>query len=346
MRYRVFLLSVVLMGSAAWGAYVQSGAAGEMALSARTFLTSLSPQLQKQASFDFADEERFNWHYIPRARKGVSFRDLDAAQRKLGHAFIASGLSSDGYLKMARIMYLEELLYEMESARNREGSRERRHPDGYFFSVFGEPSDGGAWGWRLEGHHLSLNFSLREGKVISATPMFWGANPATAKQGPQAGLRALASEELVARELLHSFEGSARRAVIISSEAPSDIITRASQIAEMGRPEGIPMKDMNRQQSELMTELLKIYVHSLRSDVAEAEWGKIQKAGMDDLYFAWAGGTEAGEPHYYRIQSPEFVIEYDNTQNNANHIHAVWRDFKNDFGRDLLKEHYRESHRR
>ena len=309
-----------------------------MATGARNFLASLGQEQSAQATFPFGDEERFNWHYFPRPRKGVAFKQLDGAQRTLAHAFFSTGLSRRGYSKASEIMYLEEILFQLE------GERATRDPDAYFFSVFGQPSSTGDWGWRLEGHHLSLNFTIQKGDVISTTPLFFGANPAQVKKGPQAGLRALATEEDLGRRLLKSFHGAQRKKVVIDVEAPQDIITRASRKAEMGAPAGLSLASMNQEQGGLLLELLEEYAHRLRPDLAEAELEKLRLAGPEKIHFAWAGGSEAGQPHYYRIQGSTFVIEYDNIQNNANHIHTVWRNFENDFGRDLLREHYALQH--
>lgn len=321
------------------GAWAQSGSqvVREMVDGARHLLASLSSEQKATATFSFTDKERLNWHFIPRERKGLAFKAMTPAQRKLAHAFITSGLSREGAAQAANIMYLEQILYE------RENQSSSRDPDGYFFSVFGEPSGSSVWGWRLEGHHLSLNFTLQDGKVISGTPAFFGANPAQVKVGSHRGLHVLAAEEFLGRRLLGLFTGEAREKVIINVEAPADILTAASREAMMGPPEGVAVAAMNREQSELLWKLMEVYAHRLHPELAESELGKIRRAGTNLLHFAWAGGSEAGQPHYYRIQGPGFVIEYDNIQNNANHVHTVWRDFDGDFGRDLLREHYAHS---
>ncbi|MDA2928925.1 DUF3500 domain-containing protein [Acidobacteria bacterium AH-259-O06] len=338
MKYRFFVFVFLFVIVAGMGAHLERSIVADMAVSGSAFLASLPAHQHQSATFSLGDEERFNWHYIPRSRKGIPLKDLTPAQRKLAHAFLASGLSPGGYIKATQIMFLEELLYQVE------GNRARRDPDAYFFSVFGQPSETGTWGWRVEGHHLSLNFTTHDGKLISATPSFWGANPAVAKGGPQAGLRVLATEELLARRLLHSFQADKRKKVMIDVEAPRDIITRASRKAEIGSPLGVAMKEMTKEQAQLLMGLLEVYAQRLRRQLADVELKKLHGAGLDKIHFAWAGGSEAGQPHYYRIQGPTFVVEYDNIQDNANHIHSVWRNFENDFGVDLLKEHYKTSH--
>ena len=249
-----------------------------------------------------------------------------------------SGLSPLGYSKANQIMFLEQVLHEVEDGRL------RRDPDAYFFSIFGQPSTTRNWGWRVEGHHLSLNFTAQEGKLISATPSFWGANPAEVRQGTNKGLRVLAAEEELGRRLLHSFEGPQREKVVIDAEAPADIITANSREVQIGSPVGVVVAEMKKEQVELLMALLDVHAHRWRDELASAALEKLRQAGLEKIHFAWAGGSEPGQPHYYRIQGPTFVIEYDNTQNNANHVHTVWRDLESDFGLDLLAEHYKKGH--
>jgi hypothetical protein len=320
-------------------AWTDSGGrvAQEMATEAEHFLAELGPEQQERASFFFNDAERFNWHYIPRKREGISFREMTPAQRKLATGLLASGLSRAGILKAMNIMVLDQVLYEIQN-QNR-----TRDPDAYYFTVFSQPSATEDWGWRVEGHHLSLNYAIHQGRVVSSTPSFWGADPAEVRSGRHRGLRPLAHEEDWARRLLHSFEGDRRKKVVINVEAPRDIITGTSRKAEPGTPRGIGVAEMNPEQVNALMELIQEYAHRLRPELAEMELDELRKAGIEKIHFAWAGGTESGQPHYYRIQGPTFLIEYDNTQRNANHIHTVWRDLQNDFGEDTLAEHYAES---
>ncbi|MGH9339914.1 MAG: DUF3500 domain-containing protein [Acidobacteriota bacterium] len=332
---KLALLLTLSLACLAWFAN-DDGSASEMAAAARVFLVSLSPELQERATFAFQDEERFNWHFIPRERKGLPFRDMAAGQRKLAQGFLASGLSPQGYIKANQVMYLDQILHVMEN------NAPRRDPDGYFFSIFGEPSATRAWGWRVEGHHLSLNYTVNDGK-ISALPMFYGANPGEVRQGPHQGLRVMQAEEDLGRQLVATFQGSLTERVIIDVQAPRDIVSGTSRQAEIGDPVGVSLAQMDRSQKEILSALIDVYVGRLQPELAEAELARIRQAGLEKIHFAWAGGTGRGEPHYYRIQGPTFLIEYDNTQNNANHIHTVWRDLENDFGKDLLGEHYTTS---
>jgi hypothetical protein len=232
-------------------------------------------------------------------------------------------------------MSLEDILRVLEN-----DSGARRNPEGYYFSVFGEPSETNVWGFRVEGHHLSLNFTLIRGRV-AGSPSFLGANPAEVRQGPRKGLRVLHAEEDLARELLMSLNAEQKKTAIVSAQAYKDILTEASRKAALnGQPTGLSASKMNQQQRALLQALLDEYVHNVTPGIAQSRLEQIKRAGSN-MYFAWAGVEQKGGPHYYRIQAPEFLIEYDNTQNNANHIHSVWRDFKGDFGLDLLEHHYR-----
>jgi hypothetical protein len=308
-----------------------------MATAARAFLASLGPTQRALASTPFGDDERLNWHFVPRTRKGLPLKGLTPAQQELAHAWLAAGLGEEGHKTARNIMLLDAVLHEIE------GGNPSRDPEAYNFTVFGEPSEYGTWGWRFEGHHISLNFTLHGGEVVSATPSFFGANPAVVQGGPRAGLRTLPKEELIARALFRSFQGEKRAKVLINVKAPADIITGASRRAEPGPPVGITFAEMSKEQARMLLDLMGTYALRWRPEVAEAEMKKVQNAGLENIHFAWAGGGEPGQPHYYRIQGPTFLIEYDNTQNNANHIHSVWRDLKNDFGADDLRAHYESS---
>jgi len=305
----------------------------EMVAAGQKFLAGLRKEQQSQAIIPFDDKERLNWHYIPRERKGLPYKSMTSQQRELANSLMASGLSQEGLQKAQGIQRLEDVL-------RAESGSSIRDPGLYYVSIFGTPGGKRDWGWRMEGHHLSLNFTLRDGQVVSTTPLFLGANPATVHEGPQKGTRVLAKEEELGRALLHTFSGTSRDKVMINVSAPADIVTGASQNAQVGAPVGMSMREMSPAQRQMLTELVEVYAHRLRKELAEEELAKLQAAGMEKIYFAWAGGSEPGQPHYYRIQGPTFVVEYDNTQDNANHIHTVWRDFDHDFGLDPLRAHY------
>jgi hypothetical protein len=284
------------------------------------------------------DDERLNWHFIPKDRKGLAFKDMTADQRQLALGLLKSGMSDRGFGTATNIINLELILQDLEGT----GRRFPRDPGLYYVSVFGKPDKKGAWGWRVEGHHLSVNFTVIGGEVAS-TPSFFGSNPAEVRKGSSKGLRVLAQEEDIARELLRSLSDEQRKEAVFDQTAPKDILTEAKKKVTPLDKAGIASAKLKKDQQELLMKLVKVYVQRVRPDVAEVDLAKIEKAGVDNIYFAWAGSVEPGQGHYYRVQGPTFLLEYDNTQNDANHIHAVWRDFNGDFGEDLLQKHYREN---
>jgi len=309
-----------------------------MAEAANRLLASLTPEQRAKATFTFEDDERQNWHFIPIERKGLPLREMTPAQKHLASALLSAGLSQQGYIKAETVMSLEEVLRILEK-----GTGPERDPEKYYFSIFGEPSAAGTWGYRVEGHHLSQNYAVVNGRV-AGSPSFFGANPAEVREGPRKGLRALAAEEDLGREVIQSLDPEQRKIAVVSAEAYKDILTMSDrQAALKGQPSGLPASKMNSKQFALLTALLEDYARNMPEQIAESREEQIKKAGKD-IYFAWSGGVEKGEPHYYRIQTPAILVEYDDTQNNANHIHSVWRDFNGDFGEDLLKLHYQTSH--
>jgi hypothetical protein len=312
-----------------------------MVSAAQNFLADLSPEQKAKAQFQFSDEERKNWHYIPRPRKGLPIKEMTQPQRLLAHALLATGLSSRGYEKAVTVMSLEEVLAILE--KDKKGGAVR-DPENYYFSIFGEPSLDGVWGWRFEGHHLSFNFALTGDGVASMTPSFFGSNPAEVRDGPRKGLRVLGTEEDLGYELLKSLTDEQKKQAVILAEAPKDIINVPGR--NDTKAEGLPQSKMNPDQQKILDHLIHAYLFRNRIGVASDDWEKIQKAGLDKVDFAWAGGFEPGQGHYYRVQGPTFVLEFDNTQNDANHVHAAWRDFDNDFGSDPLLEHYKEAHQK
>jgi len=319
-------------------AYYRINSSTVMTLAARHFLASLTPEQRAKATFAFQEEERLNWHYIPKERKGLPLLEMTMAQKALAYALLSAGLSQQGYIKAVTIMSLDDVLRVME---NDDGNR--RNPEKYYFTVFGEPADTGTWGFRVEGHHLSQNFTVVNGKVAD-TPSFFGANPAEVREGPRKGLRTLAAEEDLGRDLMESLTPEEKKVAIVTPDAYKDILTEASRKAALaGQPSGLSAAKMTKKQFELLQTLISSYAQNVPEQLALARMEQLKKAGTN-VFFAWAGVEERGGPHYYRIQTPSFLIEYDNTQNNANHIHSVWRDFNGDFGLDLLAMHYQASH--
>lgn len=308
-----------------------------MADAGNKFLASLAENQKAIAQFKFDDGQRFDWHYIPRDRKGIPLKQLNDNQRKLALDFMKTGLSSYGYNKAQAIIDLEPILKELEN-----GSP-RRDPELYYFSIFGVPSKNEVWGWRIEGHHLSLNYTVVNGEMVSNTPHFFGANPAEVKQGPKKGLRVLAAEEDKARALIQSLDDKQKAIAIFSKEAPNDNVTANNRKADPLKPDGLAYQAMTDAQKKSFVSLLEEYLSRMPQDIANDRRTKLKAAGYEKIYFAWAGGINRYEPHYYRIQGPTFLVEYDDTQNNANHIHTVWRDFNGDFGEDLIQKHYKAS---
>ena len=259
-------------------------------------------------------------------------------QQHLAHALLASALSQRGFVKATTIMSLEQVLKELEAGTG----TMVRDAEVYYFSIFGNPGEREVWGYRVEGHHLSLNFTLAPGKPIAVTPSFLGTNPAEIRSGPRKGLPVLASEEDIARKLAQSFSEEQKKVAMYTNVAPRDIITFTNRTVSLLKPEGLGMNKMTKPQAELLWDLVQEYVRRYRVELADKDLERIQKAGLEKIHFAWAGPTEPRKGHYYRIQGPTFLMEYDNTQNDANHIHSVWRDLENDFGDDILKRHYQE----
>ncbi|HEX6059070.1 MAG TPA: DUF3500 domain-containing protein [Gemmatimonadaceae bacterium] len=307
----------------------------DMQQAAETFLASLSVAQRSKATFAFEDAERLDWHFVPRARRGLPLKEMSAEQRGLARGMLRAGLSRRGYLTASTIIDLELVLREMGE------SSTFRDPDLYYFSIFGTPSRAAPWGFRAEGHHLSLNFTLLRDTLIATAPAFFGANPAEVRRGARRGLRALADEEDLGRELVLSFDERQRARAVISAVAPRDIVTGNARSVEPLSPTGIRVTELRPEQAAILLRLLEVYLGRMAEPLAARRRASLERTDFAELAFAWAGSTRRGEAHYYRIQGPSFLVEYDNTQNGANHIHTVWRDFDGDFGRDLLREHYR-----
>ena len=311
--------------------------AGEMAKAATDFLSALQPEQTAKASFALKSDERENWHFIPKPRNGLPLKEMTPPQRNLAHALLKSGLSDRGYGKATNIMSLELVLFDMEN------KSPKRDPELYYVSIFGKPGSTEPWGWRVEGHHLSVNFTIANGKNISATPSFLGTNPGEVKAGPRKGVRILGEEEELGRQLVKSLSDDQKKMAVFSADAPKEVVTGSARKTKALDWVGLPQAKMNVEQKKSLLKILNAYLSRERAELAKGDLAKIEKAGLEKIYFAWAGGLERGEPHYYRIQGPTFLMEYDNTQNDANHVHAVWRDFENDFGEDILRKHYEQN---
>jgi len=305
---------------------------------ANRFLAALDGNQRGKATLPFDADERMNWHFIPKERKGLPLREMSPYQKHLASALFAAGLSQTGYIKAVTIMSLEDVLKIMEK-----DTGERRDPEKYYFSVFGTPANSGTWGYRIEGHHLSQNYTVVNGEAIDG-PSFFGCNPAEVRQGPRKGLRTLAGEDDLSIELIHTLDEQQQKVAVVEPTAYKDILTAASRKAALqGQPSGLSASKMNSRQFDALMALMEEYARNVPDELAEQRMAQINKAARN-IYFAWSGGINSSDPRYYRVQTPSFLIEFDDTQDNANHIHSVWRDFNGDFGEDLLQRHYSASH--
>jgi hypothetical protein len=303
---------------------------------ARTFLATLDPAQNSKAVLPFNSEERFHWFYTPVSRKGIPLKELKASQQAAALALLPAGLSEKGYTKAETIRKLEGVLRELEGSSGRD-------PDLYYFTFFGEPAANGAWGWRYEGHHCSQNWTILNGQSIGSSPQFFGANPAEVREGPMKGTRVLSAEEDFGRSLAKSLSAEQRAEAVLSATAPGDILTSNQRKAAIEEDRGIAYSKLGKNQQGTLLALIEEYLGAQPRAQARQRLDKIREAGFEQIKFAWMGGLEKGQGHYYRVQGKTFLIEYDNTQNGANHIHCVWRDFNGDWGQDLLAEHYRNS---
>jgi hypothetical protein len=307
-------------------------------VAADKFLASLDPAQKTKAALPVTSDERENFRYTPRDRAGLPLKEMTDAQREAAMALIDSALSEKGKLKATQIMSLEGVLAEMEN------NPVKRDPAKYFVAVFGTPGDPKGWGWRFEGHHLSVNLTFVAGKGISVTPSFMGSNPGEVRQGAKKGLRVLAAEEDLARTLATTLLAAGKTDVIFSEKAPAEILSFENRKATALDPVGVPSADLTGTQRSALLTLISEYTGRYRPEIAATDMQKIKAAGLEKIRFGWAGGTKPGDAYYYRIQGPTFLMEAANTQNNANHVHATWRSFDGDFGRDLLGEHFNGQH--
>jgi Protein of unknown function (DUF3500) len=309
-----------------------------MAHAVGAFLAALEAEKRQRSLFALDNPERFNWHYIPRRREGLPLKAMTDTERAAAHQLLRSTLSEPGYRKVVDIMRLEEVL------RQTEFFPFSRDPENYAFTVFSTAGAPLPLGWRLEGHHLSLNFTLVIDSYGAVTPAFMGAHPAEVRTGPLKGFRVLAREQDIAFDLVHSFDAGQRQQTVIAPRSFGDIVSGPRRSDSLKSPAGLPLTQMRPAQRDRALRLIEEYVGNLRRDIADAQLRRVYEAGLDSLHFAWAGSLEAGQAHYYRLHGPTLLIEYDNTRDDANHIHAVWHDLRDDFGLDLLRTHYQTGH--
>jgi len=316
--------------------------AQDLSSKANEFLATLSPELKEKTLFTLLkDEERFNLNFVPKERKGPTFHDFNEQQKKAALALLRASLSSQGYQKTIDIMELEKVLILVEK---QAPDSHYRDPLNYHFCIFGTPTPDKPWGWRFEGHHISINFASTEGKIISSTPSFFGSNPGIVKIEEQKGKQALKLESELALTLVNALSQEQLKVARFSEETPNEIFTGTLRKVSNIEPRGISFKTLSKDQQKIFLQLLDVFVKNYELGFSKTLMDKITKAGMDNLSFAWAGGLQYGLPHYYRIQGPMLLIEYDNIQSNANHVHTVVRDLTNDYAEDILREHYLKEH--
>jgi len=307
-------------------------------VAADKFLALLDPAQKTKAALPFTSDERENFHYTPRDRAGLPLKEMSAAQRDAAMALLDSALSEKGKLKATQIMSLEGILAEIEK------DSFKRDPTKYYVAIFGTPGDPKGWSWRFEGHHLSVNITFATGKGISVTPSFLGSNPGEVRQGVKKGLRVLAAEEDLARTLAITLLAAGKTDIIFSEKAPAEILSFENRKVTVLDPVGVLSSDLTGTQRSALLTLISEYTGRYRPEIAATDMAKIKAAGLEKIRFGWAGGTKFGDAYYYRIQGPTFLLEAANTQNDANHVHATWRSFDGDFGRDLLGEHFSGDH--
>lgn len=312
-----------------------------MEAAATALIQSLDGQQQEKALYKFDDEERKNWHFVPKVRGGLPLREMQDQQKQLTMQLLQTALSDQGIEKAEGIFQLERVLQELE---NLPYENDRRNPELYYVAFFGVPGGDTPWGWRFEGHHLSLNFSSVD-QALSITPAFMGSNPAIVRSGTYEGTQVLKAEQELGRELVHLLSPEQAGKAILPDPAPADIFTFVQQKVELDEYAGLPVREFTGAQRAKLETLLGVYLNNMKAEIAAEQWEKLQNSGLEKLYFAWMGGTEPGDPHYYRIHGPTLLIEYDNVQNGNNHIHTVWRDLTNDFGEDILRAHYAHGHK-
>ncbi len=309
---------------------------------ANDFLSSLDEKTKVKAVFSLDDAERYNWYFVPREkREGSCFKFLTIEQRQAALSLLNTFLSEVGYKKATEIMALETILKEIEK---RSADDNHRDPLNYYFVFFGMPSDQKPWAWRIEGHHFAVNFAVDKGELISSTPSFFGSNPGVVPIGEEKGKQVLKKETELGFTLVNALTPDQKTKAIISETAFPEIISGNKRKAELLSPTGISYNSLTKVQQRVLLQLLDVYVNNYALGFSKKLMDKIQKAGIENLSFAWAGSLSAGTGHYYRIQGPMLLIEYDNTQTIANHVHTTVRDLTNDFAEDILREHYQKEH--
>ncbi len=334
-------LTLTLLTYLAFTFFTYAQPKDEIRSNVQSFISLLNDQQKSQGCFALEDEERFHWNFVPINRKGICLKELNANQQKAFMNILRAALSAEGYEKASSIMQLEIILKALE---NRGNDDDYRNPNKYFFSLFGTPSPTVTWAWRIEGHHVAFNF-LHTKEGMAVTPYFMGSNPAIVPSGAEKGKQVLRAESEKGFQLLHSLDYNQQQIAVFAKEALPEIITGNDRRVKSITPQGISYNKLNEAQQKLFRELITVYLMNYSQEIADRLIKSIEVAGFGQFYFAWAGALQWGKGHYYRVQGDDLWIEYDNTQNNANHVHTVVRSLSNDFGEDLLKNHYEEHHK-
>lgn len=336
MKKTVLLLSLNFL-------IIISSQAQDILKAARQFISTLDEEQKTKTLFPFDGEERYNYHFVPFVRKGITLHEMNDEQKKAAFTLLQTCLSKQTFQKTNEIRNLELVLKALEK---RKPEDQFRDTGNYHFSIFGIPAPNTIWGWRFEGHHMSFNFSVDKNKLVAATPGFLGSNPGFVLDDPQKNKEVLKDETETGYALLETLTTDQKKRAVIDSVAPAEILSSDKRKLLLENPAGIPYSALSPIQQQAFLKIVQLYVHRYTKLFAEDMFREIQHAGLDHLWFAWTGSTEKGigHPHYYRIQGPTLLIEYDNTQNNANHVHSVIRDLKHDFGGDELPEHYKQAH--
>jgi hypothetical protein len=335
MRYVIFFFACLL---------AVSTRSQSISAIAKSFTGSLDASQKALTIFLFESDERYNFHYFPiDDRKGLPLDKMTEQQKSTVMKLLSACLTDITVQKINDIIDLENILKVME---NRKADDHFRDPGKYHLAIFGEPGEKNIWGWRFEGHHVSFHFSSEHNTLVAGTPGFLGSNPAIVPEGEQKGKEILKDEKVLALKLLHSFNANQMKKTILTGDAPGDIVTRIDRKAMLKDPGGIVYNEMTDPQRKYFMDLINLYVNRYKKPFADTLMNDIKHGGFDNLRFAWAGDTITGpgHPHYYRIVGPTLIIEYDNTQNNANHVHTVVRDLLHDYGGDQLLEHYQKGH--
>ena len=325
---------------------VDDKAVTEMTAAASRFVDALSADNKAKAVYEFTGKERKNWNFLPDKyikpdgkRYGLPISQMTEMERIFAHALLSSALSQKGYLKASSVMALEQVLFDMTKSKIRD-------PKLYYVSIYGNPAKDETWGWRFEGHHLSINVTLIKKQYLSVTPTFFATNPGIVKEGNLKGLQVLKGEEELARELAKSLSAEQFKKCLIMEKAPKDIFSgfKPKITREFFDPKkGIPYSELTAGQKAMLLELCNLYIEKFRPELIDV-LENTPVTETDSMVFAWGGSLEPEQGHYYRIVTKNHMIEYDNVQNGARHVHCVWRNFDGDFGENLLLKHHKEKH--